>query len=70
MLGKSIVCVPYKDPLKEKDTESQTEGCRANNPDICGNCNIPGICAFSSEDGICKKPTKAWKKQYHLLKGE
>ena len=52
--------VSFNAPLNELDTEVQTYGCRANNPDIC---------AFTSEDGICRKPSRAWKKQYHKLSG-
>ena len=59
-----------KAPLNLGDGENQTYGCRANNPDICGNNGIPNVCAFESEDCICKKPSKAWKKQYKRLKGE
>jgi len=60
----------FHDPLNEKDTVSQTYGCRATNPDICANNMIPNICAFASNDHICKKPSVAWKKQYNKLKGE
>lgn len=56
-------------PLNEKDTETQTYGCRANNPDICGNNGLPGVCAFVCADRICRKPSRAWKKQYQKLKG-
>ena len=54
--------------LNPLDTENQTYGCRANNPDICANNGLEGICAFASKDGICKKPSRAWKKQYYKLK--
>ena len=60
--------VSFNAPLKEKDTESQTEGCRANNPDICASNMLPDICAFCNEDHICRKPSRAWKKQYQRLK--
>ena len=60
--------VAFNAPLSEFDTESQTFGCRANNPDICANCYLPGQCAFASEDHICRKPSRAWKKQYAKLK--
>lgn len=36
--------------------------------DICGSNGIADICAFACEDGICKKPSSAWKKQYNKLK--
>ena len=61
--------VPFNDPLHEQDTESQTFGCRQNNPSICGNNGLIGVCAFASKDGICRKPSRAWKKQYQKLKG-
>ena len=60
--------IPFKAPLNELDSETQTYGCRANNPDICANCYLPGVCAFAADDGICKKPSNAWKKQYKKLK--
>jgi len=61
--------VPFNAPLNEQDTEIQTFGCRANNPDICANNSIAGVCAFTSDDCICKKPSRAWKKKYNELKG-
>lgn len=57
-----------KAPLNPKDTESQTYGCRANNPDICKNCYVEGICAFVSDDKVCKRPSVKWKKYYLQLK--
>ena len=60
--------IKFNAPLNPQDSETQTYGCRANNPDICGNCYIEGICAFASEDNICNKPSVAWKKQYQKLK--
>lgn len=59
--------IPFNNPLNSLDTESQTYGCRQNNPNICGNNGIPGICAFASNDNICRKPSRAWKKQFHKL---
>ncbi len=61
--------IPFNAPINDKDTESQTYGCRQNNPDICGNNGMPNICAFVCDDGICKKPSRAWKRQYQKLKG-
>ena len=68
-MNKKDLKIPFNAPLNEKDTELQTYGCRANNPDICANSEPEGICAFSSSDCICKKPSRAWKKQYAKLKG-
>lgn len=62
--------VPFNAPLNEKDTENQTYGCRANNPDICGNNGLDGVCAFVTDDCICRKPSRAWKKQYQKLLSE
>ncbi len=61
--------IPFNAPLHNLDTETQTYGCRANNPDICGNNGVPNVCAFVCTDCICKKPSRAWKKQYQKLKG-
>lgn len=61
--------VPFNAQLNELDTEAQTYGCRANNPDICANNSITDICAFTSEDCICRKPSRAWRKQYNKLSG-
>lgn len=61
--------IPFSAPLNAQDTEEQTWGCRANNPDICAFNSIDGVCAFASKDGICKKPSRAWKKKYNELKG-
>lgn len=60
--------VSFRATLNEGDTEDQTYGCRANNPDICGNNGMDGVCAFVREDCICKKPSRAWKRQYNKLK--
>ena len=62
--------VPFKAPLQPGDTADVTVGCRANNPDICANNGLEGICAFSSDDNICKRPSRAWKKQYEVLRKE
>lgn len=58
-----------KDRLNIGDTEYQTYGCRANNPDICKNCYVENICAFASDDHICKSPSAKWKQYYKKLKG-
>ncbi len=61
--------VSFNAPLNDGDTEITTYGCRQTNPDICANNSLPGICAFTSDDCICKKPSRAWKKKYKELKG-
>jgi len=58
----------FNSPLQPGDTENQTFGCRQNNPYICGSNGIAGICAFATEDCICRKPSKVWKKKYNELK--
>ena len=68
-MSKNDLHIPFSAPLHELDTEKQTYGCRQNNPDICANNSLPGVCAFVSSDGICKKPSRAWKKKYAELKG-
>lgn len=62
--------IKFDAPLNELDSEEQTFGCRQNNPYICGNNGIPGICAFFTDDKICRKPSRAWKKQFLKLKGD
>ena len=59
--------IPFNEKLNPHDTETQTYGCRQNNPDICGNNNLPNICAFCRSDHICKRPSRAWKKQFNKL---
>ena len=54
------------DKLNEQDNLNQTYGCRHSNPDICGTCYVNEICAFTSKDGICKKPPVSWKKRFLL----
>ena len=56
-----------KEKLHSLDTESQTYGCRHTNPNICSNNSIPNVCAFTSNDGLCKKPPRSWKKIFNEL---
>lgn len=67
MISERDLHIKFNAPLNFGDSEFQTYGCRANNPNICKNAYINGICAFSSSDNICKKPSTAWKKQYQKL---
>lgn len=67
-MGGNDIKIGFHAPLNELDTETQTYGCRANNPDICANNGMADVCAFVSKDCVCKKPSKAWKKQYQKLK--
>ena len=68
-MNETQLKIPYNAPLHELDTETQTYGCRQNNPNICGSNGLPVVCAFASKDGICRKPSRAWKKQFQKLKG-
>lgn len=68
-MNKKSLKISFNAPLNTLDSETQTYGCRQNNPDICGSNGMPGICAFVNKDGICRKPSRAWKKQYLKLKG-
>lgn len=56
------------DKLNPADTENQTFGCRANNPEICAFCYLEGVCAFTTADNICRKPSRKWKKYFSQLK--
>lgn len=67
MSTKKSLHVPFNAPLQPGDTADVTVGCRANNPDICKNNGIPDVCAFVRNDGICKIPSKVWKKQFNKL---
>ena len=67
---KSNWHIAFNAPLNEIDSENQTFGCRANNPDICRYYMLESVCAFEKEDHICLQPTRSWKKQYKKLKGE
>ncbi len=67
-MNQNDLRISFNAPLNKEDTETQTYGCRANNPDICANNGIENLCAFTSEDGICKKPSRAWKKKFAKLK--
>ena len=66
-MGSRNIKIDYNAPLQPGDTEKQTCGCRANNPNICSNNMLPGVCAFVTTDGICRKPSRAWAKQYKKL---
>ena len=57
-------------PLNKGDSKETTYGCRHSDPDICGSCYMDGICAFSSNDKICKRPSKKWLKTYYKLGGK
>ena len=67
-MSNKTLHIPFAAPLNKVDTEMQTYGCRANNPDICKNCYVENICAFTAQDHICKAPSAKWKKYYAALK--
>jgi len=58
----------HKRPLSELDTETQTLGCRAFNPDVCKNHSTLDKCAFVRDDNICMMPPHSWKKHFKELK--
>lgn len=66
-MNKNDLHFDFNAPLHEKDTPTQTFGCRAYQPNICANADIPKLCAFVRSDCICLKPSRAWKKQYYKL---
>lgn len=45
-MNQKELLIPFNSPLRPEDTETQTYGCRANNPDICGNNGLPNIWCF------------------------
>ena len=59
--------VSFNEPLRPKDTATQTEGCRHTNPDICAHNCLAGVCAFVRPDGICLRPSRAWPRQFEKL---
>jgi transcriptional regulator with XRE-family HTH domain len=61
------IATKFNASLSELDTETQTYGCRQNNPAICKKNGLAGVCAFIRADGVCKSPSTAWAKQYRLL---
>lgn len=67
-MNNKNIKIAFNAPLHPLDTNISTYGCRQNNPNICGNNDIPDICAFVSDDCICKKLSRAWKKQFLKLK--
>jgi len=63
-----LLLVDFHAPLKPNDTLTQTVGCRHSNPDICKNNSLQEYCAFTREDGVCLRPSKAWAKQFIRLR--
>ena len=62
--------VNFNAPLNIGDSETETVGCRANNPDICKHADQLNVCAFVRADGICKAPSAKWAVRYKELMGE
>ena len=62
--------IEFNAPLNNGDSETQTYGCRANNPLICKYNGLEDVCAFYTTDHMCRQPSKAWKKQYQKLSEE
>ena len=66
-MDRNQLRIPFDYPLNKDDSPIQTYGYRANNPDICANNSLPDIYAFTSDDKVCKKPSRAWEKQFAKL---
>lgn len=66
-MNKTELLFKFNAPLHKADAPDKTYGCRAYNPNICSNADIPQICAFVRSDGMCMKPSRAWKKQFYKL---
>lgn len=62
--------VKFSAPLNQGDTETQTVGCRQNNPSICKYNGLSSVCAFVRKDGICLHPSAKWAAQYRTLQEE
>jgi hypothetical protein len=58
---------PIRNPLHEKDSSTSTYGCRHSNPDICGFCYMDKVCAFVTDDDICRHPSRFWARYYKEL---
>lgn len=67
-MDKKKLHIDFNEKLNQLDTENQTFGCRQKNPDICSSNGIENVCVFASKDGICKRPSRAWKKKFQKLK--
>lgn len=65
--GHSIRVIEFSAPLCDLDTEFQTYGCRQSNPEICKKNGLENVCAFVTEDGVCRSPSRSWAKQYRIL---
>ncbi len=65
---KSELHIPFKEALRKEDSETQTYGCRVNNPDICRYYMLDSVCAYARENHICLQPSRAWKRMYMKLK--
>jgi len=61
--------IDRNEPLNELDSETQTFGCRAYNPEICKNC-MNDTCGLYNESHICTTPPRGWKRQYNYLKSK
>jgi hypothetical protein len=53
--------------LHPLDTETQTFGCRHNNPHFCAKNQLPKVCALNRPDKICFAPPYFWPKQFKKL---
>lgn len=68
MSDKKLI-IPFNALLNTKDMKSTIYMCRQNKLNICGINGLLNNCTFTHFNGICQKPSRAWKRQYNKLKG-
>ena len=61
------LCISFSAPLHEADSPEVTYGCRQTNPNICKYNGLEGVCAFTRDDCLCLRPSRAWKRQFQKL---
>jgi len=66
--GRMEIVVPFNYSIIISDTQIKTWGCYQSNLETYANNVTPEICAFITDDFICRKPSRACIKQYNKLK--
>jgi hypothetical protein len=56
-----------KMPLRPGDSIDCTVGCRRAEPLYCKQIDLPAVCAWVREDGMCYLPPKGWEARFRLL---
>lgn len=67
-MNRKDLRVAFLTPSNEQDSENQTYGGRANNPNICASNSVPNVCAFELINKIYRKSARAFKRKYNKLK--